>query len=282
MSDTAAYVLAIICLVGWGLGVAAISLLNLTRSAVRELQEDVGRLKGRIEAIEPGEGERTQPPPTAAADRPEPRAVAPPPKAARGEPALEATPSAKPAKSRPAQQEKPAAEAANPIMTAFTAAAGLEETLTSRWLVWLGGIALALGGAFLVKVSIDQGWFTPTVRVLVGLLLAALLVFAGEWLRRRPLQIAAVDTGSAYVPAALTGAGLFTAFGSLYAAYALYHLIPSTTAFLLLAGVAGGAIALSLRQGPFIAVLGVIGAYAVPALIASPDASVWTLSSPIS
>ena len=36
------------------------------------------------------------------------------------------------------------------------------------WLVWLGGAALALGGVFLVKLSIDYGVLTAGVRVVLG------------------------------------------------------------------------------------------------------------------
>src|ERR1700730_18625383 len=41
---------------------------------------------------------------------------------------------------------------------------GWEEILVENWLVRLGGVALALGGAFLVKLSIDYGLLTPAVR----------------------------------------------------------------------------------------------------------------------
>ena len=37
----------------------------------------------------------------------------------------------------------------------------IEEALTSRWLVWGGSVALAFGGFFLVKFSIEQGWLGP-------------------------------------------------------------------------------------------------------------------------
>ena len=45
-----------------------------------------------------------------------------------------------------------------------------------RWAAWLGGLALALGGIFLVKYSIDQGYFGPVARVTAGLLLGLVLL----------------------------------------------------------------------------------------------------------
>jgi len=40
--------------------------------------------------------------------------------------------------------------------------------LSTRWLVWLGGLALALGGVFLVKFAIDFGLLGPRIRVAGG------------------------------------------------------------------------------------------------------------------
>ncbi len=49
---------------------------------------------------------------------------------------------------------------------------GLEERLGTRWVVWIGGLTLALGGLFLVKYSIEAGLLGPGVRVLLGGLFA--------------------------------------------------------------------------------------------------------------
>src|SRR6185437_12771864 len=54
-------------------------------------------------------------------------------------------------------------------------ARGLEENLTSRWFVWLGAIAVALAGTFLVKYSIDEGYLGPAARCVLGFLLGAVL-----------------------------------------------------------------------------------------------------------
>src|SRR6266508_1357723 len=62
---------------------------------------------------------------------------------------------------------------------------GLEERFGTRWVVWVGGIALALGGIFLVRYSIERGLIGPGLRVALGGLLAAGLIAAGEWARRK-------------------------------------------------------------------------------------------------
>ena len=60
----------------------------------------------------------------------------------------------------------------------------LEERLGTQWAVWVGGLALALGGIFLVRYSIEAGLLGPRVRVILGALLALVLIAAGEWARR--------------------------------------------------------------------------------------------------
>ena len=87
-----------------------------------------------------------------------------------------------PAANEPAPQAAPAEQPAPPV----SAAPGttLEERLGTRWAVWVGGLALALGGVLLVRYSIEQGIFGPGVRVALGALFALALVAAGEWFRR--------------------------------------------------------------------------------------------------
>ena len=70
----------------------------------------------------------------------------------------------------PTPEEMPVEAAASEISTQSAepktpeSTAVLEEKLASHWMVWLGGIALALGGAFLVKYAIDIGLITPALR----------------------------------------------------------------------------------------------------------------------
>uniref|UniRef100_UPI0013DAF2B1 DUF2339 domain-containing protein n=1 Tax=Stenotrophomonas maltophilia TaxID=40324 RepID=UPI0013DAF2B1 len=41
---------------------------------------------------------------------------------------------------------------------------GFEESIGSRWAVWVGALALGLGGIFLVRYSIEQGLVGPGMR----------------------------------------------------------------------------------------------------------------------
>lgn len=246
---------------------------------IRKLKQSLAILGQQLAALQQGGAA-----PEAAAPQPAapPLPEAPPTEApVAPEPAQPAKPPVKPAPvSRPAAAPPPrraSGKAAADKAARETWLAGLEESLASRWLVWVGALALALGGAFLVKVSIERGWLGPELRVTLGFLAGLALVAGGEWLRRRPLQQAIAKLQPDYIPPALTGAGLFAAFASLYAAYALYGFLSPLIAFAALALVALGAIALSLLQGPFIALLGLVGGYATPLLVASEAPQPWPL-----
>jgi uncharacterized membrane protein len=176
----------------------------------------------------------------------------------------------------PHPPEAPAAPAA-PAARAKAARPSLEQWLSSRGLIWLGGGTAALAAVFLVKYSIERGWIGPAVRVSLGFILGLALVAGGEWLRRRPLQRAIAAIEPNYLPPAITAAGLFAAFASVYTAYGLYDLLPAILAFALLAAIAFAAFGLALLQGPLIAVLGLLGGFVTPFLVSTGTPLPWPL-----
>ncbi len=155
--------------------------------------------------------------------------------------------------------------------------AKLEEELTSRWLVWLGGLAIAIAGYFLAAYAIEQGLLGPKARIILGLIVGAALVAGGEYLRRRPAQLAIAAMRTDYVPQALTAGGLAMLFAAVYAAYGLYSLIGALVAFFLLGVIAIGAFALAVWHGWFVAVLGLLGGFATPALISTGSSNAFGL-----
>ena len=154
---------------------------------------------------------------------------------------------------------------------------GFEERVGTRWVVWLGGLTLALGGFFMVRYSIDAGLLGPSVRTLLGGAFALALLAAGEWTRRRentsPIQALPI----ANIPAILTAAGTAVAFATVYAAYALYDFLTPATAFILLGLVALGTLAAALLHGPALAGLGIVAAFATPVLVSSEKPDFWAL-----
>ncbi|MDI1265410.1 MAG: DUF2339 domain-containing protein, partial [bacterium] len=154
---------------------------------------------------------------------------------------------------------------------------GFEETVGTRWVVWIGGLTLALGGFFMVRYSIEAGLLGPGVRTILGGLFALALLLAGEWTRRKESISAIEALPVANIPAILTAAGTAVAFATVYAAYALYGFLVPATAFILLGLVALGTLAAALLHGPALAGLGVIGAFVNPVLVSSGKPDFWAL-----
>ncbi|HZP08589.1 DUF2339 domain-containing protein [Methyloceanibacter sp.] len=198
-----------------------------------------------------------------------------------GEASLAAAPSEKPPQTVPAakEPEKKAEETAPPPPEPQPKAAqaplpagpevSLEERFGTQWVVWAGGIALALGGFFLVRYSIEQGWFGPGARVIVAAIVALALVAAGEWTRRREITTGLAGLPKAHIPSVLTAAGTAIAYADAYAAYALYDFIGPGVAFVLLGLVALGTLAAALLHGRGLAGLGLIGAFLTPLIVST-------------
>ncbi|HVG52323.1 MAG TPA: DUF2339 domain-containing protein [Xanthobacteraceae bacterium] len=210
--------------------------------------------------------------------------AAPPPVADRPAPAEESRPQApvqatpEPAADIPraAEPVTPAAAAPPPRPPETPAAAAppsesFEQTIGTRWVVWVGGVALALGGIFLVSYAVDQGYVGPKVRLALAALLAAGLIACGEWARRNEKIAGFIGLPTAHVPSILTAAGTMIAFATVYAAYALYEFIGPAAAFVLLGAVAIATLAAALLHGPALAALGLVGAEVVPIMVSSSE-----------
>ncbi len=154
---------------------------------------------------------------------------------------------------------------------------GFEERFGTQWVVWVGGLALALGGFFLVRYSIEQGLVGPGVRVTLGALLAIALIAVGEWARRSERLSGIAGLPSAHIPGMLTAVGTTIAYAVVYAAYGLYGFLGPAAAFLLLGVVALATLAAALLHGPALAGLGLVGAYVTPLLVASDHPDYWSL-----
>jgi uncharacterized membrane protein len=237
----------------------------------RKAMNQAAALKARLDGLEAG-GWRTQPtpPPLVLPEEPAPAtAPASPVILTHVEPAapLHEAPSAGPDDS---------AHAA-PAMPPPLQVPGFEERVGTRWVVWLGGLTLALGGFFMVRYSIDAGLLGPGVRTLLGGAFALALLAAGEWTRRKESTSSIQVLPIANIPAILTAAGTAVAFGTAYAAYALYDFLAPASAFILLGLVALGTLAAALLHGPMLAGLGIVAAFGTPLLVSSDDPNYWAL-----
>ncbi|MBW9066026.1 DUF2339 domain-containing protein [Rhizobium herbae] len=153
----------------------------------------------------------------------------------------------------------------------------LESRLGARWAVWVGGIALALGGIFMVKYSIDAGLISPAVRLFMAALFGLVLMAIGEFVRRRAVPLVADTFQNAMIPGILTAAGAVTLFGVCYAAHGIYGFIGPVAAFVLLALVSLATVGLSLLHGQTLAGLGLFASLVTPALVSTESPSPWSL-----
>lgn len=141
----------------------------------------------------------------------------------------------------------------------------IEEVLAGKVFVWIGAIALVLTAAFLLKLGFDSGIITEQVRVIAAGVFGVVLWGVGEWARNRVSLIAQ----------ALCGSGVAVLYGTIIAAEKYQLLgtssgllgIDSGIAFGLMGLVTAAAVVLSLRHGPAVAILGMLGGFMMPPLL---------------
>lgn len=159
-----------------------------------------------------------------------------------------------------------AAEPAGAAPTSTTPRTGLETaTLLRNVPVWVGGASLALSGFFLVKYSVEQGWLTANVRLLLGFLLGLLLISLASYVRLKEMS------NALRIAQALAGSGIACLYATVYAASGIYETVPASTGFLGLAVTTAAAVTLSLRYGLGVAVIGLLAGFLMPAFVPLPE-----------
>jgi uncharacterized membrane protein len=249
--------LILIVLIGWGI-LSPFIIANDLKQRVAQLERQVAILRAAtVRAAQPDSAA------IPIADQPvqaQPAAAQPPPLRVETQPA-QLPPRPTPPPLRPVPQSSFDWEA-------------IERWIVERWIIAVGGLTAALGGLFIVRYSIEQGWLGPGARVMLGALVGIGLIGGAEWVRRRTIDQTA--KAEYQVPAALSAAGLVTLYGVTYAAHGFYNLIPPTAAFILLAGIAFASLGAGLVYGRLAAALGAGMGLAAPALVASdsPNAAI--------
>ena len=175
---------------------------------------------------------------------PPPRPVAPPPRP-------------------PLPPVQPAPRAAEPPPIPPAPAFDWESLVGVKLFSAIAGIALVLAGVLFLRYSVQQGWLQPPVRVLIGTLVGITLLVLCELKAARKYPVTAN---------ALDAAAIAILFSTFFAAHALWKLIPASATFGLLALVTAAAVILSIRrESLFIAVLGLLGGFATPALLSTGE-----------
>ncbi|OLF76418.1 hypothetical protein AWH60_06395 [Pseudoalteromonas haloplanktis] len=148
--------------------------------------------------------------------------------------------------------------------------AGFEQ----NWMTWIGAIALALGGVFLAKYSLEAGLLSPAMRLSAGGLFGIGLIAAAYYLHYKRIVFEGFNN---YIPAALASGGFMTCFALMFLAYNSFSMLSAEWAFIGLAVIAVCASAMAIKLGPLLAVIGIIGAYSVPVWVNTGSGQLFSL-----
>jgi uncharacterized membrane protein len=119
-----------------------------------------------------------------------------------------------------------------------------------------------LGAALFLQYSIQHGLISPAARVAIGLLVGAVALWGGDWLRSK----------AEWAGQATSGAGVAILYASLFAAHARYHLMSTTATFAGMVLVTVTAGFLAVRRNAFVlAVLGLLGGFLTPYLLSTHE-----------
>jgi uncharacterized membrane protein len=109
--------------------------------------------------------------------------------------------------------------------TPAAAPEALESQIGSRWLLYVGVIAIVIGVSYFEKLAIENHWVNETWRTIQGGIAGVLFVIGG-------LRI--VRKGYRLYGQILAGTGVALMYVSTYAAFNFYHLLTHPIAFLLM------------------------------------------------
>jgi uncharacterized membrane protein len=230
-------------------------LLRALRTArqIDELRTELASLRASVQRLEQASrqavaaaspaGEQVEP--AGATTRVEPDAPGPEPP-----PSVEpVAPPALPAPPVQAQDDRLAAAAAAP-------AESLETRIGSRWLLYIGVLAIVVGASYFLKYAFENEWITETARVLIGA--AGGLALAGSGLR---------FTRRGYVRYGqiVAGGGIAILYLCTYAAFNVYDLIGAPAALVLMASITAATAALAdAQRSQGLAIMAVGGGFLTP------------------
>ena len=226
------------------------------QNEVQRLRELVALMNNRLAAVERVE----EIPAPAEAEAPAPEAP----------PTLEPVPAA-PAAAAPIVErwESPVAEAPAPPVKERRAPIAVEreweQILGGNWLARIGVFLLIIGVGFFLKYAFNQNWLVPTARVILGTVAGLGMLVGGHyWQKRYPIFAQAIS-----------GGGIALLYLSIFAAFAFFNLIGFYLAVILLLVVSVGSALLALRYNSMaLAIIGIIGAFIAPFILAVSVAGV--------
>lgn len=137
----------------------------------------------------------------------------------------------------------------------------LESRIGSHWLNRIGIAALLIGASYFLKYAFDNGWIGPTGRIAIGLVAGIGVVLWSERFRSRGYRVFSYS---------LKAVGIGTLYLSLWAAFQVYNLVSSGTAFACMVAVTAATCAMAITQdAEILAVFAIAGGFSTPVLLST-------------
>jgi len=160
--------------------------------------------------------------------------------------------------SRPVVFSKPEQK----IYSGKPADSSLENAIGTRWIGRIGVLAILFGVAFFLKYSFDNRLIGETGRVMLGIFWGAAFIGVGEYLQKKK--------NMGLYGQMLSGGGLAVLYLALYAAFALYHLIPAPLASIAMLAVTTTGMTLSIRYSTYsLAAIALLGGFLTPVMLST-------------
>ncbi|HYK45511.1 MAG TPA: DUF2339 domain-containing protein [Parafilimonas sp.] len=148
----------------------------------------------------------------------------------------------------------------NAGVTSASRQTALENFIGLRVIHVVGIVVLLIGISIGVKYAIDQNLITPLSRIILAYMASAGLFILSVILRKNYEGFSAI----------LFSGAMASAYFTTYGAFVYYDLFPQTFAFVIMAGLAVYTAIKSIQYNrQEIALLGMVGAYAIPLLVSS-------------
>lgn len=214
--------------------------LQAIRQLLADLTNRVYRIEQRL-GIDAAENVRP-----AVADRPAPASVAVPP-----------------AKTAPAPPPPPLPRRPAAIVASVKAQPDLESRIGSHWLNRIGIAALLIGVSYFLKFAFDNNWIGPAGQISIGLIAGIAIVIWSERFRLKQYHVFSYS---------LKAVGIGTLYLSLWAAFHVYSLIPSSIAFAMMLVVTAATSVMALTQdAQILAAFALIGGFTTPILLSTGE-----------
>lgn len=137
----------------------------------------------------------------------------------------------------------------------------LESRIASHWFNRIGIAAVLIGISYFLKFAFENNWIGPAGRVAIGLLAGIAVVIWSERFRAKGYKAFSYS---------LKAVGIGTLYLSLWAAFQVYHLLGSGTAFAMMLVVTAATAAIALAEdAQILAAFALAGGFCTPLLLST-------------